>query len=172
MNQQDRLNNIENKTNLLFNEINMIKNNYNMINTELTKVKNDLNDLKQIGPKLDIIIENFEKHNPENCIKNQFGDKNGKLNNNKNPFIIEAKKFERANKLNEDLNKINLDKSLSSSNSNVSYKIGKYKQGELLYFYYDIGEHTYRYTCENKYAKYKLKFKCSDTKILNKYIFY
>ena len=75
----------------------MIKNDYNIINTELNKVKNDLNNLKQIGPKLDIIIEDIEKHNSGNCIKNQFTDKNGKLNHNKNPIIIEAKKFERAN---------------------------------------------------------------------------
>ena len=60
MSNQDRLNNIENKNNLKLNEINIINNNYNMGIGELTKIKNDINDLKQIGPKRDIIIENLK----------------------------------------------------------------------------------------------------------------
>ena len=93
MTQQEWLNNIENKTNLLFNEINIIKNNYNRINQDLSSVKNDINSLKELGPKLDKLIINIE-----NKFKNPFADENGNLNNDKNPFIIQSKKYSRDDK--------------------------------------------------------------------------
>ena len=88
MTQQEWLNNIENKTNLLFNEINIIKNNYNRINQDLSTVKNNINSLKELGPKLDKLIINIE-----NKFKNPFADENSNLNNDKNPFIIQSKKY-------------------------------------------------------------------------------
>jgi len=42
--------------------------------------------------------------------------------------------------------------------------MGKYKKREPIYFYFDLDNITYRYTCENKSSLNKLKFKCSDTK--------
>ena len=57
-----------------------------------------------------------------------------------------------------ELNKIN--------NENEIYKRGKYQKREPLYFYYTINDKVYRYECENKNNKTKLKFNCSDTKCL------
>ena len=93
MTQKEILNSIENKTNLLFDEIKIIKNNYNRINQDLSSVKNDINSLKELDPKLDELIINIE-----NKFINSFVDENGNLNNDKNSFIIQSKKYSRDNK--------------------------------------------------------------------------
>ena len=49
-----------------------------------------------------------------------------------------------------------------------SYKRGKYRKLDPIYFYYDINSKTYRYTCINKNSNTKIIFKCSYTKFLSK----
>ena len=60
--------------------------------------------------------------------------------------------------------------SMAKSKNNKEKK--HYKKRDPLYYYYNIGGHNYKYTCENKDYKNCLRFKCSDTKCPAKGIYY
>lgn len=170
MSQNERLNNIENRTNIIFNEINKIQTNYNNLNTEFNNIRKEFLLFTNLTTKIDKFIDSFEN---KTAIKiNPYADENGNLNNPKNPFIKESIKYSTKEYVSESINSINLNtanlsnkiKSDSSDKSKKEHKRGKYKKREPLYFYFDIDNKTYRYTCENKNSINKLKFKCSDTK--------
>ena len=51
----------------------------------------------------------------------------------------------------------------SQSQNNVKKKRGKYKARQPLYYYYNINDNIYKYTCKNKNRKTIMDFRCSDT---------
>lgn len=100
--------------------------------------------------------------------------------NKNNPFIEEAlyEEEELIPESEEDVDQSNKDvsKSISNSQSNnnnkKSNKRGKYKIRNPLYYYYNIGGLTYKFTCKNKNRKNILDFRCTDTNCKAQALYY
>jgi len=60
MSQNDRLNNIENITNILFNEIKCIQTNCNNISLEFNSISKEMGILSNLAIKFDKFIDSFE----------------------------------------------------------------------------------------------------------------
>ena len=109
------LNNIENRTNIIFNEINKIQTNYNNLNTEFNNIRKEFLLFTNLTTKIDKFIDSFEN---KKAIKiNPYADENGNFNNPKNPLIKESIKYSTKEEVSESINSINLN------TANLSNKI-------------------------------------------------
>ena len=62
--------------------------------------------------------------------------------------------------------------SMDKSKKNIKGRKKHYKKRDPLYYYYNIGGNTYKYTCKNKYYKHCLRFKCTNSKCMARGIYY
>ena len=93
----------------------------------------------------------ISKQDQENI---NFADEHGKLNNKRNPFIIESMKYNK---------KIESKKETSEEEEQEKTNKKGTKKREPLYYYYMINNNIYKYTCKKKNGKYTLPFNCSDS---------
>ena len=132
MSQNNRLNNIERRTNILFNEINSIQTNCDNISIEFNSIRKEMGILSNLAIKFDKFIDSFD--NKMSIKKNIFVDDNRNRNNPNNPFIKESNKIIKNENLDQSINKINLNNnSISNENKNdVSNKsIQKHKREKI-----------------------------------------
>ena len=95
MSQLERINKLEDK-------IMNMENNINNLNNKYTNLNQSLDILLSIDDKLNILLHNNSSQNnlnnsQESMEISEFANEDGSLNNIKNPFIIESKKFEKIN---------------------------------------------------------------------------
>ena len=145
--------------------INILENKVNIMNNQFMEVKNNVNSIEN---KLDLIINKISNNeiNQNNASNNNisYADQTGSLNNQNNPFII-------AQNISENKNDMDIESSQISKESNVVKNRNKYKPRDPLYYYYQIENKTYKYTCTKKTGKNTLPFNCSDTSCKAKGIF-
>ena len=136
MSELERKNKIEVK-------INNMENNIKVLNKKLTILNQNIGQLSSIIDKLNILLNNKNKQISLNNSKNsmelsEFADEQGSLNNIKNPFIIESKKYKK-----------NFSRYPKKKIESVDSSINHNKRiKDPLYYYYTINSKTYKYTCK------------------------
>jgi len=132
MSQKDRLNNIENRTNILFNEIKCIQTNCNNISLEFNSIRKEMGILSNLAKNLINLLILLITKCP--LKKNVFAEDNGNLNNPNNPFIKESNKIIKNENLDQSINNIKINNNSISNENKIDISnnsLQKHKRGKI-----------------------------------------